>query len=405
MQAIENIDIAQVWASFRDESSMATPTKAESAKNEYGNRSRIHDERPRAENPAAFTSVPQMRDKEVSDVQRANDFPPRNPSFDACEKPKLLDQVRRAMRVAHYAIRTEEAYVDWIRRFILYHNKRHPSEMGAAEITEFLTHLAVEGKVAASTQNQALSGLLYLYQQVLKIELPLINAVRATAPVRLPVVLSVMDVRRLLAAVPDGTYRLMIELMYGSGLRLLESCRLRVKDIDFERQQILVREGKGDKDRAVPLPERLSDRLQKQIDSSSQLHRRDLDEGNGRVWLPHALAEKYPNAERELIWQYVFPSVRLSLDPRVDDGKLRRHHVHETSVQKVMRDAVLKSGIVKKASCHTLRHSFATHLLESGADIRTVQELLGHADVSTTMIYTHVLQRGACGVRSPLDRL
>ena len=346
-----------------------------------------------------------MRDKEVSDIPRANDFPTRNPSFNAREKPRLLDQVRRAMRVAHYAIRTEEAYVDWIRRFILYHNKRHPSEMGAAEITEFLTHLAVEGKVAASTQNQALSGLLYLYQQVLKIELPLINAVRATAPVRLPVVLSVMEVRRLLAAVPDGTYRLMIELMYGSGLRLLESCRLRVKDIDFERQQILVREGKGDKDRAVPLPERLSDRLQKQIDSSSQLHRRDLDEGNGRVWLPHALAEKYPNAERELIWQYVFPSVRLSLDPRVDDGKLRRHHVHETSVQKVMRDAVLKSGIVKKASCHTLRHSFATHLLESGADIRTVQELLGHADVSTTMIYTHVLQRGACGVRSPLDRL
>jgi integron integrase len=405
LQAIENIDLAQVWASFRDESSMATPAKAESAKSECRNRSRIHDERPRAENPAAFTPVPQMRDKEVSHVQRANDFPTRNPSFDAGEKPRLLDQVRRAMRVAHYAIRTEEAYVDWIRRFILYHNKRHPSEMGAAEITEFLTHLAVEGKVAASTQNQALSGLLYLYQQVLKIELPLINAVRATAPVRLPVVLSVMEVRRLLAAVPEGTYRLMIELMYGSGLRLLESCRLRVKDIDFERQQILVREGKGDKDRAVPLPERLSDRLQKQIDSSSQLHRRDLDEGNGRVWLPHALAEKYPNAERDLIWQYIFPSVRLSLDPRVDDGKLRRHHVHETSVQKVMRDAVLKSGIVKKASCHTLRHSFATHLLESGADIRTVQELLGHADVSTTMIYTHVLQRGACGVRSPLDRL
>ena len=396
---------------------MATPAKAESAKNEYRNRSRIHDERPRAENPAAFTPVPQMRDKEVSHVQRANDFPTRNPSFDAREKPKLLDQVRRAMRVAHYAIRTEEAYVDWIRRFILYHNKRHPSEMGAAEITEFLTHLAVEGKVAASTQNQALSGLLYLYQQVLKIELPLINAVRATAPVRLPVVLSVMEVRRLLAAVPDGTYRLMIELMYGSGLRLLESCRLRVKDIDFERQQILVREGKGDKDRAVPLPERLSDRLQRQIDSSSQLHRRDLEEGNGRVWLPHALAEKYPNAERELIWQYVFPSVRLSLDPRGREERVqapqtepvpvlpRRHHVHETSVQKVMRDAVLKSGIVKKASCHTLRHSFATHLLESGADIRTVQELLGHADVSTTMIYTHVLQRGACGVRSPLDRL
>ena len=221
-----------------------------------------------------------MHDEEVSNVQRANDFPPRNPSFDGRKKWKWLDQVRWAIRVAHYAIRTEEADVDWIRRFILSYNKRHPSEMGAAEITDFLTHLAVEGKVTVSTQNQALSGLLYLYQQVLKIELPLINAVRATASVRLPVVLSVMEVRRLLASVPDGTYRLMIELMYGSGLRLLESCRLRVKDIDFERQQILVREGRGDKDRAVPLPERLSDRLQRQIDSSRQLHRRTRKSGD-----------------------------------------------------------------------------------------------------------------------------
>lgn len=277
--------------------------------------------------------------------------------------------------------------------------------MGAEEITQFLTHLAVEGKVAASTQNQALSALLYLYQQVLKRELPRIDAVRATAPVRLPVVLSVAEVRELLNAVPAGVYRLMLELMYGSGLRLLECCRLRLKDVDFERGQIIVREGKGNKDRAVPLPECLIERLRLQVSATTEQHRFDQADGNGRVWLPHALAEKYPNANRELIWQYLFPAARLSLDPRESDGKLRRHHVHETSVQKVMRDAVLKTRLAKKASCHTLRHSFATHLLESGTDIRTVQELLGHADVSTTMIYTHVLQRGASGVRSPLDRL
>ena len=319
--------------------------------------------------------------------------------------PKLLDQVRGTMRVAHYAIRTEEAYVDWIKRFILYHNKRHPNEMGVEEITEYLTHLAVVGKVAASTQNQALSALLFLYQHVLKIELPRIEAVRATAPVRLPVVLSVSEVRRLLNVVPEGIYRVMIELMYGSGMRLLESCRLRVKDIDFERGQIIIREGKGDKDRAVPLPESVRERLQRQIEVVAKQHRLDFSEGNGRVYLPHALAEKYPNANRELIWQYVFPAARLSVDPRESDGKLRRHHIHETSVQKVMRDSVLKSKLAKKASCHTLRHSFATHLLDTGTDIRTVQELLGHSDVSTTMIYTHVLQRGASGVRSPLDRL
>ena len=319
--------------------------------------------------------------------------------------PKLLDQVRGTMRVAHYAIRTEEAYVDWIKRFILYHNKRHPNEMGVEEITEYLTHLAVVGKVAASTQNQALSALLFLYQHVLKIELPRIEAVRATAPVRLPMVLSVSEVRRLLNVVPEGIYRVMIELMYGSGMRLLESCRLRVKDIDFERGQIIIREGKGDKDRAVPLPESVRERLQRQIEVVAEQHRLDFSEGNGRVYLPHALAEKYPNANRELIWQYVFPAARLSVDPRESDGKLRRHHIHETSVQKVMRDSVLKSKLAKKASCHTLRHSFATHLLDTGTDIRTVQELLGHSDVSTTMIYTHVLQRGASGVRSPLDRL
>ncbi len=320
-------------------------------------------------------------------------------------KPKLLDQVRRTMRVAHYAIRTEQAYVDWIRRFILYHNKRHPNEMGAVEITEFLTDLAVAGKVAPSTQNQALSALLFLYQQVLKRELPRIDAVRASAPVRLPVVMSVSEVRRLFESVPEGLCQLMIELMYGSGLRLLECCRLRVKDVDFARRQIIVREGKGDKDRAVPLPELLTERLRQQIETVRRQHQLDIQAGSGHVWLPHALAKKYPQANRELIWQYVFPSSRLARDPREADGLLRRHHLHETSVQKAMRDAVVKSGLNKKISCHTLRHSFATHLLDSGTDIRTVQELLGHADVSTTMIYTHVLQRGAAGVRSPLDRL
>ncbi len=368
MARTETIDMREVWAALREESSNATASKSDL--------------------PATIRSAKAEREAERK-----------------TEGPLLLDQVRRSMRVAHYAIRTEDAYVDWIRRFVLFHGKRHPSEMGAEEITEFLTHLAVEGKVTASTQNQALSGLLYLYQQVLKVELPRVNAVRATAPARLPVVLSVAEVRRIISCVPEGVYRLMIELMYGSGLRLLEACRLRVKEIDFDRGQIVVREGKGDKDRAVPLPESLRERLRTQIDAATEQHRFDLADGNGRVWLPHALAEKYPNANRELIWQYVFPAARLSFDPRENDGLLRRHHVHETSVQKVMRDAVIRSGLAKKASCHTLRHSFATHLLDSGTDIRTVQELLGHADVSTTMIYTHVLQRGACGVRSPLDRL
>lgn len=374
----ESVDLREVWALLRDQSSGVGRQSAESLADRT-----VANPESAAASPESAAASPES----------------------AVGKPRLLDQVRRAMRTAHYAIRTEEAYLDWIRRFIFYHDKRHPADMGAEEITEFLTHLAVEGKVAASTQNQALSALLYLYQQVLKKELPRIDAVRATAPVRLPVVLSVAEVRRLLDAVPDGVYRLMLELMYGSGLRLLECCRLRLKDVDFERRQILVREGKGNKDRAVPLPECLIARLRSQVTVVTERHRADRAEGNGRVWLPHALAEKYPGANGELIWQYLFPAARLSRDPRESDGPLRRHHVHETSVQKVMRDAVLRSGLAKKASCHTLRHSFATHLLDSGIDIRTVQELLGHADVSTTMIYTHVLQRGASGVRSPLDRL
>ena len=321
--------------------------------------------------------------------------------------PRLLDQVRAKLRLLHYAIRTEEAYVDWIRRFILFHDKKHPRAMGAVEIEGFLTHLAVNERVAASTQNQALAAILFLYQKVLEAELPRLDAVRAKRPKRLPVVLSTDEVRAVLDRM-TGNHRTMAELMYGSGLRLLETCRLRVKDIDFARGQIVVREGKGDKDRVVPLPKRLEGALRVQIEHVKALHRADVRDGNGRVWLPTALREKYPNAERALGWQYLFPSTRLSVDPRDDsvgDPPKRRHHIHENMLQKAMRKAVVAAGLAKAASCHSLRHSFATHLLEAGADIRTVQELLGHQDVSTTMVYTHVLQRGACGVVSPLDRL
>ncbi len=328
------------------------------------------------------------------------------PGPGADRPPRLLDQVRAKLRVLHYSSRTEEAYVGWIRRFILHHDKRHPREMGGAEIETFLTHLAVEGNVAASTQNQALAALLFLYQRVLEIELPLLNAVRAKRPERLPVVLSRDEVRLVLDGMV-GVYRLTADLMYGSGLRLLECCRLRVKDIDFARGQIVVREGKGDKDRVVPLPQRAVERLRAQVEVVRRLHEKDVQAGHGRVWLPTALARKFPGTDRTLAWQYLFPASRLSTDPRASGGDtaLRRHHVHENMLQKEVRKAVLASRIGKRASCHTLRHSFATHLLEDGHDIRTVQELLGHKDVQTTMIYTHVLQQGPQGVRSPLDRL
>ena len=318
--------------------------------------------------------------------------------------PKLLDRVRAKTRLLHYSKRTEDAYADWITRFILFHGKRHPAEMGAAEIEAFLTHIAVERHLAASTQNQAFSAILFLYRKVLDIELPKVDFLRAQKPERLPTVLAVDEVRAVLDRMA-GTHRLLVELMYGSGLRILECCRLRVKDLDFARHQISVRDGKGEKDRVVPLPRRCEPALRLQLSDAKALHGRDLAAGHGRVWLPYAYAAKWPGADREFGWQYLVPSSKLSADPRSGDGLLRRHHIHENTVQKEVKKAALACGLTKRVSCHTFRHSFATHLLEGGADIRTVQELLGHADVSTTMIYTHVLQRGPGGVVSPLDRL
>jgi integron integrase len=314
---------------------------------------------------------------------------------------RLLDRVREVLRTRHYSLRTERAYVGWIRRFLVFHGSRHPREMGKREIEAFLSHLAVVGEVSASTQNQALNAIAFLYHQVLEQRLPELDAiVRARRPQRLPVVLSAAEVSRLLAQLTDP-YRLMASLMYGSGLRLLECVRLRVKEIDFDRRSIVVRDGKGRKDRSTVLPDAALAGLRRQLAARRALHAEDLAVGQGRVYLPDALARKLPDADRSLHWQYVFPSARISRDPR--SGARRRHHVNEASVQRVVKRAVRAAGITKHASCHTLRHSFATHLLERGSDIRTVQELLGHRSVATTMIYTHVLGRDALGVRSPLD--
>jgi integron integrase len=317
--------------------------------------------------------------------------------------PRLLDQVRARCRVRHLSIRTEQAYIGWIRRFILANGKQHPSVMGGAEVTAFLTLLATRHRVAAGTQNQALAALLFLYREVLGIELPWMDAViRAKRPRRLPVVLSVEEVQRLLLAM-EGRTALLAGLLYGTGMRLMEAMRLRIKDVDFAQRQIVVRQGKGGKDRHVPLPERLAAGLSDEIARALHLHAADLAVGHGDVWLPDALARKYPNAAREPGWQYVFPARGLSHDPR--GGALRRHHLDESVLQRAVRSARQHAGILKPASCHTLRHSFATHLLEAGQDIRTIQALLGHKDLSTTQIYTHVLNRGGLGVRSPLDRL
>jgi len=301
----------------------------------------------------------------------------------------------------HYSLRTEEAYVQWIKRFVLFHNKRHPRDMGAIEARAFLEHLANEKQVASATQHQAASALLFLYLRVLKIELDGIDeALRPKRPVKLPVVLTRGEIQRLLAML-EGTHELIGRLLYGTGLRLLEGLRLRVKDVDFERNQILVRDGKGFKDRVTMLPQSLKEPLRSHLDRVALRHQEDLKDGLGAVYLPYALAVKYPNAPREWPWQWVFPAKTLSVDPRT--GERRRHHVHENAVQKAVKGAVRRAGLGKPASCHTLRHSFATHLMEAGYDIRTVQELLGHKDVTTTQIYTHVMQKPGIGVKSPLD--
>lgn len=313
---------------------------------------------------------------------------------------KLLDQMRDALQTQHYSIRTEDAYVDWARRFILFHHKRHPKDLGAPAVAAFLTHLATEKKVAASTQNQALSALLFLYRAVLHQELETVDAVRARKPKRLPTVLTKSEALQVIHAM-TGITQLMAKLLYGSGLRALECARLRVKDVDFAQHQILVRDGKGEKDRITMLPENVVVPLQEHLARIKQLHAKDLAIGYGAVYLPYALERKYPNATRGWRWQYVFPAKSLSVDPRTK--VTRRHHLDESTLQKAVREAARLAGLDKPVTCHTFRHSFATHLLEAGYDIRTVQELLGHADVKTTMIYTHVLNRGPKAVRSPLD--
>jgi len=319
------------------------------------------------------------------------------------QEPKLLDRVRSAARVRHLSLRTEKAYAQWIRRYILFHGKRHPSEMGEAEINAFLTHLAVAKQVSPSTQTQALCALLFLYRTVLEREVgELKGLIRARRRRKLPVVLTREEVKSVLARL-QGSDHLFLSLLYGTGMRLMEALRLRVKDVDFSCDQILIRDGKGAKDRITMLPGSLKPLLVEHLKGVKRLHGEDLRRGYGQVFLPYALARKYPQADREWGWQWVFPAPELSVDPR--SGVRRRHHLHDRSLQKAFREAVRQAGIAKPATCHTLRHSFATHLLVAGYDIRTVQELLGHQSLRTTMIYTHVLNRGGRGVQSPIDSL
>jgi integron integrase len=339
-------------------------------------------------------------------------------------KAPLREQVREVLRFHHYALRTEKAYWQWIRRYLAFHRSsnhsgpqrgwRHPKEMGAPEVAQYLAHLAVAGNVAASTQNQALNALVLLYEQVLHQPLgDLGEFARVSRPPRLPIVLTQEETKQVLAALKPGTGSLIIRLLYGSGMRLIECLRLRVKDIDFGSGRITVREGKGDKDRMTMVPDALQEELQQHLVRVKLLHETDLAEGFGQVYLPHALARKWPKADREWGWQYVFPAAGRSKDPRSEDGgahgvtrpTLRRHHVNELAVQRAMKQAVRLARLKKPATCHTLRHCFATHLLENKTDIRTVQDLLGHEDISTTMIYLHVMQKPGIGVKSPLDRI
>lgn len=314
---------------------------------------------------------------------------------------RLLEQVREAVRTRHYSLRTEEAYLRWTRQYILFCGKRHPAELGAAEVSAFISHLAVERRVAASTQTQALSALLFLYREVLALPIGWVDDVeRAKKPQRLPVVFTREEARAVLSHL-RGEAWLMASLLYGSGLRLMECVRLRVKDLDLHRGDITVRDGKGGKDRITVLPASLVEPLRRQLEASRALHELDLREGFGYVYLPYALARKYPSADREWCWQYVFPARHRSVDPR--SGREQRHHVAETVLQKAVKRAIREAGVAKPGSCHTFRHSFATHMTERGSDIRTVQELLGHSSVETTQIYTHVLNRGGRGVKSPLD--
>jgi integron integrase len=318
------------------------------------------------------------------------------------QSPRLLERVRDTLRLKHMSLKTEKSYLYYIKEFIIFHNKRHPREMGVEEIRVYLSHLAVNKNVAASTQNVARNALLFLYKEVLQLELPFLDGIEpAKRPQRLPVVLTREEVQALLTNL-SGVHHLMASLLYGSGLRLSECLNLRVKDLDFGYQQITVRDGKGEKDRLTMMPKSTIEGLKLQLENARYLHQQDLVQGYGAVYLPYALERKYPSANREWRWQYVFPANNRATDPR--SGIVHRHHIYPDSLQRRVKSAIRQAGLTKHASCHTLRHSFATHLLEDGYDIRTVQELLGHKDVRTTMIYTHVLNKGGRGVRSPLDR-
>ena len=315
---------------------------------------------------------------------------------------KLLDQYREHIRLKQYSPRTEKTYIEWVRQYILYHNKRHPKEMGAPEIKQFITHLVVDRKASASTQNQVISAIIFLYRNVLHLQLDQtdLGFIRPKRGKRVPTVLSKDEAKAIIQNL-NQPYKLMVQIMYGSGLRLMECLRLRIKDIDFENRRILVYDGKGGDDRQTPLPDSITPALREHLAKTRAIHQKDLAHGRGSVHMPYALAKKFPNAEKSWIWQYVFPATTFLTDK--EDGITRRHHIHETALQRAIKQAATLAKIEKRVTPHTFRHSFATHLLQNGYDIRTVQELLGHKDVKTTMIYTHVLQRGANAVKSPLD--